>query len=387
MEKLKKMIVEQKERLAGVQSAGAAAAPGVTADQLTELKEDINVVIADLNSKIDGVKSAQKAGATVAGRAYIYYQKDQLNKTANKFDIDRVYIDFKQKLDRDVAVRFTTDIGRETYLTSVTLNGGTLTTKSDTRLQVYLKYAYFDLNNLSKYWGIPYLGLETIRVGQSATHWIDFMQSYWKPRYVAKTVTDRYKFFDSADLGLALLGSLNFSELGLPLLTTINYHATLMNGSGYKSGESNSGKDLGLRLDSVVTDFDGNKVTVGLGYLAEDVSLSFPKLDGIVKKATVMAAWQFSFPADGLLFAEYANQLESSNGGLSVGGQYMVLEDVNLIGKLDNFKNSGVEYQWQVLGLEYLWGKNLKLALDYQNETKDGKDNARTINLHSEVKW
>ncbi|NQU17696.1 MAG: hypothetical protein HQ564_06470 [Candidatus Saganbacteria bacterium] len=330
--------------------------------ELEEFKEEVTEAISILNSKIASVKKSSDKGATVHGRAYVSWVKDLKNgsTTPNQFDLSRVYIDFKKKLDRDADVRFTTDIARDAD-----------------NIKVYLKYAYFGLNNLKG----P-LGLQTIRVGQSATHWIDFMQKHWKFRYLAKTLTDNYKFFSSADMGVAAIGYFDTSALNLSWLRKIDYHAIVMNGSGYKDAETNTGKDVGLTLKLVPLMW-GKKdyVTTAIGYLVEDVP------DGLAKKLTAMTSYQFSKPRKGIVFVEYASQADSATGGIAIGGQYQIISDTNIFGRLDNYKKSGSDYVQNIVGAEYSWGENVKLALAYTNETKDGAVNAKKVGVYSRVKW
>ncbi|MEA3493513.1 MAG: hypothetical protein U9R38_03895 [Candidatus Margulisiibacteriota bacterium] len=390
---LEGLINDAKSRIVKMEKAGKTKEDGKKVEglekgnhalqkQIDELKEEVTDAIAALNSQIKGTDKVANKGATVAGRAYIYYQKDLLDDSVNKFDISRVYLDYKKKLNQDTAVRFTTDIGRETYVEAVDFSGQDVDT--DTRMQVYLKYAYFDIGGLN----VPYIGLQTLRVGQSATHWIDFMQKNWKFRYVAKTMTDKYKLFSSADLGLAALGTLDFADFEIPYLNKVSYHALLMNGSGYKKAESNGGKDIGLTLKTEPVRW-GKKdyITTAVGFLVEDVPLSSLDTSGLAKKATAMVSYAFSKPAKGIAYAEYANQLESTNGGLSVGGQYQVCQDTNAFARIDNYKKSGSDYVLRIAGVEYNWGKNVKLALDYQHETKNSADNSKKVAIHTRIKW
>src|SRR3989339_694943 len=346
----------------------------VTANQMADYKEDVNKAIADLNSKIQAVDAKVDKGATVSGRAYIAYESWLKNAGAaptiyNKFAIHRVYLDYKKSLADDAAVRITTDMGNESTLSA--------------QNNIYLKYAYFDLSNFSKHVPLTSLiGLQTVRLGQSATHWIDFMQEFWTFRYVEKTLTDYYSFFGSgsADLGLAALGSFNL------LGNALDYHFTLMNGADYKSAETNTSKNIALKIKAQPFAWDKNKVTVAAGYVYEGLDLSSFNTGTATKKLTAMAALNF---ARGILFAEYANNADSSTtpGGTSVGGQYELVGNTNLFGRLDNYKKSGSNYVYTIAGLEYNWGKNVKLALDYRNETKDGADYNNVMAVNTRVKW
>ena len=156
-----------------------------------------------------------------------------------------------------------------------------------------------------------------------------------------------------------------------------------MNGNGYKTKESNNGKDIALALITNPID----EVTLAVGYMAEDVALSSFQLDGLVKKLTAMGAYKFSDPLSGLVFVESASQQDSKEGGYSVGGQAEILDKTNLFGRYDSFNHGGADYIANIVGVEYNWGSNVKLAIDYQADTKNGADNSDKIYLHTRVKW
>ncbi|MBU0762166.1 MAG: cell envelope integrity protein TolA [Candidatus Altiarchaeota archaeon] len=324
-------------------------------------------------------------GAGIFGKAYISYVNDLMeNGQPNQFDISKVFIDYRNDLDGDVSVRFSTDIKRQTYLTSAAT--------SESNINVYLKYAYFTLNDvyLEDYLpiGVPYS--MNIRIGQSPTHWIGFMEKFWNFRYVSKTLTDQYSLFPTADLGIAALGALDFSDIEIPGLEELNYHFTFMNGNGYMLPEDNPEKNLALRLDTQPVYRDEyNNLTVGVGFYARDLSITGGENSDLFKALNVMGALQFESPSDGVIFAEYARA--TNQEGMSFGGQYGVGENFALFGRLDNYdmdrSTSGVDYTKSIYGIAYNWGENVKLALDYQNEQKNGADSVKIIGVHSQVAW
>lgn len=383
--RLKAMIEEQASRLQMVEGGAEdySSAGETASSDVEELREEVTDAIAALNSKIVGVEKKTDKGAAVAGRAYIYWNLKDLTSspTYNKMDISRMYLDFKKNLAKDCKVRFTTDIARETYDQAAG-------TDDDTRVHVYMKYAYYEMGNLGTHWNLPVVGLQSLTIGQSATHWIDFMQKYWKFRYVLKTLTDNYSLFSSADFGIAAKGLLKFADLGIPGINNVEYHGILMNGSGYKSAENNAGKDIGLTLKMKPVAW-GKKdyVTIAAGGLIEDMGLTSFNFSDCTKKLSAMGAYNFTKPIKGILFAEYANQLESETGGIAVGGHVQVAPDTNLFGRVDSYNKSGDQYSQQIVGVEYNWGKNVKLALDYHLETKNSAEDTAQVAIHTRVKW
>lgn len=175
--------------------------------------------------------------------------------------VDRAYFTAKYYYNKDWMMRITTDVGHEAALGK--------------DQNVYLKYAYVEGKLVGE--------AAILRLGQSHTPWIDYEQGLWKHRYVAKVMSDQYKFDTSADLGLGLKGTL---ADGL-----IDYWLTATNGSGYGKGNPSSGND-GLDFNSRVgiRPIKGLNVDVQLldGYHATKTHIANVKTAGI--KTTLMQA-------------------------------------------------------------------------------------------------
>lgn len=308
------------------------------------------------------IENAQDA--TVGGQVFVYYEKDQKpgSTTPDQFDINRLYIDIKKNLDNNASLRITTDMANEPTLTN--------------QKNIFMKYAYFDLKSIS--------GSESInlRVGQQPTFWLGFMDQAWR-RYVQKTMCDYYGLYTSSDLGLAGYGKLNFNN--------VEYIATMTNGSGYKSPETNSQKDLALRLNSEIYNNDNNKVISALGLYVKDMPFNQDlNLSVLTKSVDLMGLWQFAYPRKGDLWFEYVKY--SGRSGYSIGGQYNYLADYYLFGRMDTFDSHSTalvidQYKLYIFGLEYNYSKNIRFSIDFQNELKNGADNMRKIGIHSEIKF
>lgn len=164
-------------------------------------------------------------------------------KTAG-LNVDRAYFTAKYYFNKDWMMRLTTDMQHE----SSTTHGK--------QQNIYLKYAYVE--------GKLVDDAVVLRLGQSHTPWIDYEGGLWKHRYVAKVMSDQYKFDTSADLGLGLKGKL---ADGL-----VDYFVTATNGTGYAKGNLSTGMNgidfnsrLGIHpikgLDLDVQFMDGYKAT------------------------------------------------------------------------------------------------------------------------------
>ncbi|MFA4857773.1 MAG: hypothetical protein WC901_04945 [Candidatus Margulisiibacteriota bacterium] len=185
-------------------------------------------------SYADTQKVADNRDAKIGGQVFFRWQKYTENgeTTANNFDVERAYIDVKKKLGSGASARITLDVAR--------LNNDTRKNLFD-----YLKYAYVDIpiNLSASLQPIPYdlIG----KIGLQHTVWIDWDDKVMGLRWIAKSLVDNEGVMSSADFGLGAKGKI--SVAGLP---EIEYHATVLNGSGYATTEGNSAKNLDLRLNA-----------------------------------------------------------------------------------------------------------------------------------------
>jgi hypothetical protein len=144
--------------------------------------------------------------------------------STNKFDIERAYLTFKMPAGSRASVRVTTDIKPGT---SASGYQGWF---------VRLKYGYLEYNYLKP----TATGVSGYaRIGILTTVLIDHEESFW-PRYLSKTAVEKAGFFSSADVGAA-------GQLSLPN-TMGELYATITNGNGYESPETNRFKDVALRV-------------------------------------------------------------------------------------------------------------------------------------------
>jgi hypothetical protein len=146
-------------------------------------------------------------------------------RSLNKFDIERVYLNFAMPAGDRASIRATTDVfqkpGAGFY------DGWT----------VRLKYAWlrYELKKSRS----PDAWSATADVGLITTPIIAFEESYW-PRWLAQTAPDRNGLFPSSDAGVG-------AQLTLPDRLG-SLHGTLTNGSGYSGAETDRFKDDSLRL-------------------------------------------------------------------------------------------------------------------------------------------
>lgn len=146
-------------------------------------------------------------------------------KSANKFDLERAYLTFRMGAGERASIRITADVFQQSSAPNDAFYRGWV---------IRAKYAYLQYDYLkSGGWN----GL--VRGGLLHNVVIDQVEAFW-PRWISQTPVERAGFFSSADAGVSTLLTLpnKFGE----------FYATIMNGPGYTSRETDRFKDYAARL-------------------------------------------------------------------------------------------------------------------------------------------
>jgi hypothetical protein len=148
------------------------------------------------------------------------------NRSLNRFDLDRAYLNFRVNPADRFAIRVTADVFQQRDTTRDGFYRG---------WTMRAKYAYGQYEFFRGTRGLR----ANARLGLINTVIIDNDEQAW-PRGIASTVTDQFGFFSSADAGASMIVSMPDS-LG-------EIYAGITNGSGYQSRELDRFKDYSLRL-------------------------------------------------------------------------------------------------------------------------------------------
>jgi hypothetical protein len=227
---------------------------------VTVFAGQLSTLVTELKKTIDDEKLTQANAAKpaspppgsvqVGGQVFAYYAYTTTGiegKGYNRFDLDRLYLTAKAQIFDEGKVQLTTDIFRNTA-TGTYYPG----------LSIRIKLGYFDYT--------PFSSL-SVKIGVIPTVWCGFMDSYWKYRGIAPTVTDRNSFFSSADIGLSISYALP-EKLG-------EIAGFMLNGNGYAAPETNRFKDFGFRVSvSPFTDSPTLKSFVLAGYAYKGNNMS-----------------------------------------------------------------------------------------------------------------
>ncbi|MGH7719791.1 MAG: hypothetical protein ACREON_13235, partial [Gemmatimonadaceae bacterium] len=157
--------------------------------------------------------------------ANFQYRTDDAARDANRFDLERIYLTARTPLGDRASLRFTTDVFQQTGAGDSYYRGWT----------IRAKYAYLQYDFLRSAGRTTALA----RLGMLHTVVIEHIESFW-PRWISTVPVDRYGYFSSADLGVA-------AEVKLPG-SMGEVYATVTNGPGYTSRETDRFKDFAARL-------------------------------------------------------------------------------------------------------------------------------------------
>ncbi|OGC14496.1 hypothetical protein A3J90_03845 [candidate division WOR-1 bacterium RIFOXYC2_FULL_37_10] len=331
-------------------------------ESVQDVKEEMNLAITHLKSQIDSVK---KDNNDAKLSSEIHFNWVNTGAGATGFDVTRAYINIKKKLDWNASARITLDVAR--------LSTSVDTQNRNQQLSDYLKYAYVEIPLGISSSIFPNL---TGKVGLQHTVWIDWADKMFGMRFIAKSLVDNEGIMSSADFGLGALGKISVS--GLP---EIEYHTTLINGSGYKSAEVNTSKDFGVRLNSTV--YENEKTgNIIIGLFGNIRGIDTNDTDGTSRQVGSMVGLKNNM---GTIYGEYVYGTGIS--GYSIGYRYAFYPRYTLFARLDNYDPnrsvSNDQTDRVFYGIAYKAGDNIDFAIDAQSQTRA---NATTTALYFHTK-
>ena len=283
----------------------------------------------------------------------------------NSFEVKRVYLGYKFKIDDKISAKVTFDIGKNSAGSDYT---------------AFLKTAQIDWSLKDNF---------KLSFGMIGNKQFKYQESIWGYRYMYKTFQDENKFGSSADLGVN--GEIKVSK-------NLKMNLFMLNGEGYKNiqdddgymkiggnliYEISNGLSLKLYYDSEpgndefnVTNvgyfigYDKNKTRVGLEYnkINNAKSYNSPSLDNNLSG-----------------FSGYISQIFSENS--SVFFRYDSLES-NIVSGSSEPWNSGKDGKLMILGYEHVVTKGFKLNLNYRNYNyTDNSINSKSmVFINAEIK-
>jgi hypothetical protein len=341
-------------------------------------------VLAGLTALISAV--SVEAQTTVDGVIYTNYryglQKDTSyspDAAQNNFEVDRAYINVRNRTDGGVTTRVTVDVdGRKA---------------AANQLSFRLKYAFLAWT--------PDESALTYRLGMQPTPLVGWEDDLWGYRFQGPNPLDRAKYMSSSDFGAAVEGSWGDRR--------VNLEAGIYNGETYSGAPGDNRKDLAARLSVRLLGTNNTSRTGGLrvtGFVLRGQATG-----GADRQRTVgMITYQSTALVLGAQYALTQDSTDASNETkgrmVSLFGTYDLADGpFGLMGRLDKWDPdtdlnpaagtpTASEQTRLIAGLSYQLARNVKLLLDadvvkLQNDPGNNAFQAanRSIYLHAEIKY
>lgn len=307
-------------------------------------------------------------------------------KSTNKFDVERAYLTFRMPAGDRASIRITADVFQQaTPPNDVFYRGWVIRAK-----YAYLQYDY--LKSTTGWNGV-------VRGGLLHNVVIDHVETFW-PRWISQTPIERNGFFSSADAGVATL--LTFpNKFG-------EFYATIVNGPGYTSRETDRFKDYAARLSLTPLSGSDNRILktfalTGWAYIGAvgsqfagggagqigQVGVSMPRTRGGVflgvRDPRLSAGFDWATRKDARengLNTVLSPRVEVDSTGRLIAGffsakPFQLLNDkstfpLGLVGRWDRFKpntDTPGYINTVIAGLTWDLNKKTALSLDYQEQT------------------
>ncbi|HKJ68492.1 MAG TPA: hypothetical protein VKA68_11090 [bacterium] len=284
----------------------------------------------------------------------------------NSFNIERVYVNARGALSRQIHYRVTSDIDEPV--------------PAGTGYRLILKYAYLS-------WTHNTIG--TVTAGMLGTNAFKVQEDTWGLRYLFESALDQFDYAPSADIGLSYDRTL-YQDFSVSLQVT--------NGGGYQFAERNPGKRVHFRLLYGPEDLhDTTGVNLGLYGSWEQQSL---------EETYILAAFAGTrfhrFTIGGEIARRYYHQLFTDMPEdliYSVYGRMKLTGKFQAFGRFDYFWYNdlvpdgyltiGERQNWYILGVEYSGLTGVKIApnLLYSVHDKVRTEDTLFLRLNFEFRW
>jgi hypothetical protein len=273
------------------------------------------------------------------------------------FEIKRSYLGYSYKIDEQFSTKITFDVGNN---------------ESGSAYAAFLKIASLKWKNSDKL---------TLNVGMVGTKNFKFMEKSWGRRYIEKSAQDKYKWANSADLGVTADYEL-FSNF-------LSIDAQILNGEGYKKAQDETGLFRGgLGITCKVS----NKLALRLHQDITPRSTYTDSTDSqyISTACLTYSGTNFSLGYEASLKQNADNIIADEEKSLmSIYGSYKLNEDYTLFARYDDATETAKEGSYTIYGIERQMTKGVTVALNMQSWTDatDGSEAENILYLNLEYKF
>ena len=286
-----------------------------------------------------------------------YNLSSEEGETAFKeFEIKRAYLGYSYKIDEQFSTKITFDVGNN---------------ESGSAYTAFLKIASLKWKNSDKL---------TLNVGMVGTKNFKFMEKSWGRRYIEKSAQDKYKWANSADLGVTA---------DYKISDNLAIDAQILNGEGYKKAQDN----LGLFRGGLGVTY---KISTNLALrLYQDITPRSTYTDStdsqyISTASLAYSGTNFSLGYESSLKQNADNIIADEEKSLmSIYGSYKLNDDYTLFARYDDATETAKEGSYTIYGIERQMTKGVTVALNMQSWTDaaDGSEAENTLYLNLEYKF
>ena len=272
------------------------------------------------------------------------------------FEIKRSYLGYSYKIDEQFSTKITFDVGNN---------------ESGSAYTAFLKIASLKWKNSDKL---------ILNVGMVGTKNFKFMEKSWGRRYIEKSAQDKYKWANSADLGVTA---------DYKISDNLAIDAQILNGEGYKKAQD----DLGLFRGGLGVTY---KINTNLALrLHQDIIPRSTYTDStdsqyISTASLAYSGTNFSLGYEASLKQNADNIIADEEKSLmSIYGSYKLNEDYTLFARYDDATETTKEGSYTIYGIERRMTKGVTVALNMQSWTDatDGSEAENTLYLNLEYKF
>ena len=286
-----------------------------------------------------------------------YDMSSEENETAFKeFKIKRSYLGYSYQIDDNFSTKITFDVGNNNEGSSYT---------------AFLKIASLKWKTSDKL---------TLNIGMVGTKNFKFMEKAWGKRYIEKSAQDKYKWANSADVGITA---------DYKIGNKLAIDAQILNGEGYKKVQDDLGlfrgglgityrisTSLALRLHQDITPRSSYTDSTDSQYISA-ASLSY-------------SGTNFSLAYEASLMQNSGNIIADEEKNLmSIYGSYKLNKDYTLFARYDDATETANEGSYTIYGIERQMTKGVTVALNMQSWTgaADGSEAENTLYINLEYKF
>ena len=277
-------------------------------------------------------------------------------KAFKEFELKRAYLGYSYNIDEKFSTKITFDVGNNS---------------SGSAYTAFLKIASLKWRASDKL---------TLNSGMVGTKNFKFMEKSWGRRYIEKSAQDKYKWANSADLGLIV---------DYKMSDNISLDAQVLNGEGYKKTQTSNGL---FRGGLGITYKISTKLALRLHH---DISPRNTYTDSTDSQYISTACLAYSGTSFSLGYEtsimQNANNIiaDEEKSLMSIYGSYKLNQDYTLFARYDDATQTSMEGSYTIYGIERQMTKGVTLALNIQSWTGAayGSVAENTLYLNLEYKF